>query len=168
MKPKSALKAMTVTPAALVAMSDRLGKIAPGMLGNLVIADGDLFNKKTRIVETWVDGRRFESDKPPAIDVRGSWQLEVSAADDRVLKLTLKITGTAKQPAGILSKVVEEGQKAEEIRLGQITLTDSQLNFRLEGKSLGKEGPVRASAIVSADEGEKLSLLGKVVWADGT
>ena len=67
-------------------MSDRLGKIAPGMVGNLVITDGDLFAKKTKVLETWVDGRRFELDKPPEIDVRGTWQLELTGADDRVLR----------------------------------------------------------------------------------
>ena len=93
-------------------MSDRLGKIAPGMLGNLVITDGDLFAKKTKVVETWVDGRRFELDKPPTTDVRGTWQLELAGADDRVLQAeSRKSPGTAKQPSGMLSKVVAKAEK---------------------------------------------------------
>src|SRR5207302_9736562 len=97
LKPDSALKALTVTPAALLGLRDRMGKIAPRMAGNLVITDGDLFSKKTKVIETWVDGKLFEQDKPPMTDVRGTWQLELAGADERVLKLNLKIAGAAKQ-----------------------------------------------------------------------
>lgn len=168
LKPESALKALTTTPASLVGMSDRLGKIAPGMIGNLVITDGDLFAKKTKLIETWVDGKRFELDKPPVTDARGTWQLEAVGAEDRILKLNLKITGPARQLSGTLSKPVEDGVKAEEIRLGQISVNESQLSFRFEGKSLGKEGPARASATVVVGSGDQLTLLGTILWADGT
>jgi N-acetylglucosamine-6-phosphate deacetylase len=168
LKPDSALKALTTSPAELVGLSDRLGKITPGMLGNLVIADGDLFAKKTKVIETWADGRRFELDKPPAIDVRGTWQIELTAADDRILRMSLKIAGTAKQPSGTLSKAVPEGEKAEEIKLAAVSLYEASLTIRFEGKTLSKEGPARGSATVGKDAEGKLTLLGTVVWADGT
>jgi N-acetylglucosamine-6-phosphate deacetylase len=164
---EGALRAVTTTSAALVGLEDRLGKIAPGMLGNLVITDGDLFARKTRILETWVDGRRFEHDKPPTTDVRGTWELEVAGSDDRVLKLHLKLAGPGRTPTGVLNKIVPEGEKAEEIRLAQVSLSESQLGFRFEGKSLGKEGPARASATIGTDSAEKTTLLGTVLWADG-
>jgi N-acetylglucosamine-6-phosphate deacetylase len=168
LKPDSALKALTTTPASLFEMSDRLGKIAPGMAGNLVVTDGDLFKKQTKICETWVDGRRFEIERPVVTDVRGSWQLELSGSDDRTLKLNLKITGSARQLSATLSKPVEGDAKAEEIRLSQVAVNESQLGFRFEGKSLGKDGIARASATVLSSDGEKLTLLGTIVWADGT
>jgi imidazolonepropionase-like amidohydrolase len=168
LKTESALKALTTTPASLVGLSDRLGKIAPGMAGNLVVTDGDLFAKQTKVVETWVDGRRFELDKPPVTDVRGTWQLELTGTDDRVLKLNLKIAGTAKQLTGVLTKPAEGDAKPEEIRLSQVSLNESQLGFRFEGKTLGKEGPSTVSAAVMMGGDEKLTLLGLVVWPDGT
>src|SRR5262245_5091230 len=167
LKSDSALKALTITPASLLGMSERLGRIAPGMAGDLVVKDGDLFNKRTKVLETWVDGKRFELDKPPITDVRGTWQVEITGADGRVLKLSLKITGTARQPSGTLSKPAEGDAKPEEIRLSQVALSDAQLGFRFEGKTLGKEGPARASATVMSGEDDKLALLGYVVWADG-
>ena len=103
---------MTTTPASLVGLGDRLGKVAPGMAGNLVITDGDLFARRTKVLETWVDGRRFEFEKPPVTDARGTWQLEVAGDDGRGLKLTLKITGPARQLTGTLTKVGEEGAEA--------------------------------------------------------
>jgi N-acetylglucosamine-6-phosphate deacetylase len=168
LKPDSALAALTTSPAELLGLGDRLGKIAPGMLGNVVITDGDLFAKKTKVLETWADGRRFEIDKPPEIDVRGTWQVELTAPDDRILRLNLKIAGSAKQPTGTLAKVVPEGEKAEEIKLAAVGADEALLTFRFEGKSLGKEGPARASATIGKNAEGKLSLLGSVVWADGT
>ena len=168
LKPDSALKALTVTPASLVGLSDRLGKIAPGMLGNLVITDGDLFAKKTKLLETWVDGRRYELDKPPTFDVRGTWSVELAGADDRILRLNLKITGSTKQLEGTIAKVVAAGEKGDEVKLEQVAVTEAQLSFRLEGKSFGKEGPARVSATVSRSAEGKLTLLGSIVWADGS
>ncbi|HEX5104762.1 MAG TPA: amidohydrolase family protein, partial [Pirellulaceae bacterium] len=55
----AALKALTTTPADLLGIGERHGKIAPGMAASLVIADGDLFAKKSKVVETWVEGRRY-------------------------------------------------------------------------------------------------------------
>lgn len=168
LKADSALAAVTTTPATLIGMSDRLGKIAPGMIANLVVTDGDLFAKRTKVVETWVDGRRYELDRQPDIDVRGTWELELSGSDDRILRLNLKLTGTARQPTGVLNKPVDAGEKADEVRLAQVSINAAQLNFRFEGKSYSKEGPARASAVVSEQEGSKLTLLGRVVWADGS
>jgi imidazolonepropionase-like amidohydrolase len=168
LKADSALKALTTSPAELVGLSDRLGKVAPGMIGNLVITDGDLFAKKTKVVETWVDGRRFEHDKPPQFDVRGTWQLELTAPDDRILRLNLKLTGTAKQPTGTLAKVVEEGAKAEEVKLAAVGVNEALLTFRVEGKTFNKEGPARGSATVAKDADGTLTLLGTLVWADGS
>ena len=162
----SALAALTTTPASLLGMGDRMGKIAPGMLANLVIADGELFDKQTRVVETWALGRRFEHDKPPTVDVRGTWGLDVAGADARVLRLTLRLAGLARQPTGTVSKL--DGEMAEEIKLAAVALSASQLGLRFEGKSLGKEGPARVSATVISDDENDFTLLGTILWADGT
>ena len=164
----SALRALTTTPAGLLGIGERHGKLAPGMAGNVVVTDGDLFAKKTKVVETWIDGRQFDFDKQPEIDIRGTWSLELAGSDDRILRLNLQVTGTAKQPSGVLSKVVPPGEKIEEIKPVQITLTDSQLGLRFEGKSLNHEGPSRATATISKGESGKLTLLGSLVWPDGS
>jgi N-acetylglucosamine-6-phosphate deacetylase len=164
----SALKALTTTPADLLGVNERYGKLAPGKAGNVVITDGDLFAKKTKVLETWIDGRRFDFDKQPEFDVRGEWSLELAGSDDRILRLNLKIAGTAKQPSGVLGKVVPAGEKPEEIKPVQVNLNDSQLGLRFEGKTLHHEGPARATATISKGESDKLTLLGTLVWSDGS
>ncbi|HUE69634.1 MAG TPA: amidohydrolase family protein, partial [Pirellulaceae bacterium] len=145
----------------------RVGTIAAGKVASLVIADGDLFAKKTKVVETWVDGERFEHDAPPVVDPRGTWKLELADAQGRFLKATLKLKGTAKQLSGTIQRDEAPDEKTKkEIKLDRVQLREAQLSLAFEGKSFGHEGPARLSGVVSKTDG-KLSLLGQVLWADG-
>ncbi len=62
--PDAALRALTLSPAEIYGVSDRLGSIEAGKIANLVITDGDLFNEKTKIKEVFVDGQRFKIREP--------------------------------------------------------------------------------------------------------
>jgi imidazolonepropionase-like amidohydrolase len=62
--PDAALRALTLGPAEIYGVSDRVGSIEPGKIANLVVTDGDLFNEKTKIKEVFVDGRRFKIREP--------------------------------------------------------------------------------------------------------
>src|SRR5207237_1151300 len=70
LSPDDALKALTVAPAKLLGLDRSLGTIEPGKSASFVVADGDLFADKTKVQETWVDGRRFEVVPRPLFDVR--------------------------------------------------------------------------------------------------
>jgi imidazolonepropionase-like amidohydrolase len=52
--------AFTTVPASMYGVGNRVGEIAPGRIANLTIVQGRLFEKGSRIVETWVDGIRYE------------------------------------------------------------------------------------------------------------
>jgi len=62
-----ALKALTVNPAQMLGVADRLGSIEQGKIANLVVTDGDLFGEKTKIKDVFVDGMRYEvhEETPP-------------------------------------------------------------------------------------------------------
>lgn len=55
-----ALRAMTIRPAELFGVADRLGSIETGKIANLVVTRGDLFDKATRITQVFIDGRPVE------------------------------------------------------------------------------------------------------------
>jgi imidazolonepropionase-like amidohydrolase len=62
-----ALAATTTVPARLLGLEHRLGTLAPGKAANLTVTRGDLFARKSRVSEVWVDGERFpvmEKDAP--------------------------------------------------------------------------------------------------------
>jgi imidazolonepropionase-like amidohydrolase len=72
----AALRALTITPASMLGESARLGRIAPGQLANLVVADAGLFREdKARIYETWVEGERYEHKPIAAANLTGTWTL---------------------------------------------------------------------------------------------
>ncbi len=64
--PEDALRAMTLTPAEIYGVADRLGSIEKGKIANLVVTKGDLFVDKTEVKYVFVDGVKFEPvDEPP-------------------------------------------------------------------------------------------------------
>ena len=76
-----ALSALTVQPANLLGMADKLGTLEAGKLAHLVVADADLFHSdKAKIYATWIDGKRYEETDPAAPDPRGSWTLQWQGA----------------------------------------------------------------------------------------
>jgi hypothetical protein len=101
--PDAALRAFTLNAAEILGVGDRLGSIEPGKIANLVVADGDLFNEKTKVKMTFVDGRRYEvheperPTEPPTIKLTGKWKLTVNAPQgpqEATADLTMAPDGT--------------------------------------------------------------------------
>ncbi|WP_235033414.1 amidohydrolase family protein [Rubripirellula obstinata] len=77
---EAALAALTETPAKVLGIERFAGRVEAGMLASLVITDGDLFDDKTKVQETWVAGERFVIEKNNDQEqdrLVGSWKLEV-------------------------------------------------------------------------------------------
>ncbi len=81
----AAIRAFTLGAAEILGVADRLGSIEPGKIANLVVADGDIFNERTKVKVVFVDGRRFEvreEERPrerPTVNPTGRWTLNVNA-----------------------------------------------------------------------------------------
>lgn len=185
----AALKALTTTPADLLGLSRSHGTIEAGKSASLVVTDGDLFAEATKVLETWVDGRRYEIVARPKEDVRGVWAVKLGDEKEPVV---VKLTGEAAKPRGKLTpakgdgpalpatqpleKVVERAvavvkaatgaaapPKAAAVNLANLSFGASQLAFTLKGDALGMSGVVQVSATVSQD-----AWLGTGVRPDGT
>ncbi|MHB9030053.1 MAG: amidohydrolase family protein, partial [Candidatus Latescibacterota bacterium] len=155
----AALAALTTTPAAWLSSSDRLGTLEPGKAANFLIADGDLFEEKTKILDTWVAGERYEINPLPESDVRGTWTLTLSPS---LLpgKIELEISGEAEKPeARVLSG--EKGEK--KIKALKTTLDKRLLVVAFPADSLGKAGVVYLSGMV-----EQQKMTGRGTWPEGT
>jgi hypothetical protein len=65
-----AIRALTLAPAHIYGVSDRLGSIEKGKIANLVVMKGEAFDDKTTVEYVFVDGTQFEPSKdlqkPPA------------------------------------------------------------------------------------------------------
>lgn len=55
-----AVRALTLSPAEIYGVSDRLGSIERGKIANVLVTDGDLFQDKTKVKFIFVDGMKFE------------------------------------------------------------------------------------------------------------
>lgn len=64
LSPDDALKAMTLWPARIFGLDDRMGSIDVGKIANFVVTDGDLFDADTHVKWVIVDGRPFEMEEP--------------------------------------------------------------------------------------------------------
>jgi hypothetical protein len=121
--PEAALRAMTLSPAEIFGVSDRLGSIEQGKIANLIVTDGDLFAEKTTIKVVFVDGHKFaprEPDRPkdpPKGDISGKWKLAyttpqgsegstadlVMSPDGTISGTVTNVRGTATIISGYLS-----------------------------------------------------------------
>ena len=71
---EDALRALTLSPAEIYGVADRLGSIEKGKIANLVVTKGELFDDQTRVQFMFVDGRKYT----PAVETPGR-----EAADQR-------------------------------------------------------------------------------------
>jgi N-acetylglucosamine-6-phosphate deacetylase len=98
------LKALTITPAALLGLDDQLGTIQSGHLASFVITNGDLFEKKTRVLETWVSGQRFEHSPEKVRDAAGYYRLDVQPTAQFDGQLFVEITDDDGKLQGRISR----------------------------------------------------------------
>jgi imidazolonepropionase-like amidohydrolase len=74
---KTALEALTKTPATLLKVYDKVGSLEAGKLANFLITDGNLFETKTHILENWVQGKRFDTDSRLTASATGKYKLTI-------------------------------------------------------------------------------------------
>lgn len=101
--PDAALRALTLSPAEIFGVADRLGSIESGKIANLILADGDLFEEKTKIKIAFVDGRKYEirepekPKEPPKGDIIGKWKFSYTTPEgpeESIADLTMEKDGT--------------------------------------------------------------------------
>ncbi len=64
----NALRALTLSPAEIYGVSDRMGSIDKGKIANLVVTKGEIFDDRTSIQMIFVDGKKYT---PAAADATG-------------------------------------------------------------------------------------------------
>jgi imidazolonepropionase-like amidohydrolase len=77
MSREKALAALTIEPARMLDLADRIGSLEVGKDADLVLLSGDPFSVYTQVLETWVEGRRVfqrsdENDRLYAVGGRGA------------------------------------------------------------------------------------------------
>jgi len=158
---EDALAALTTTPAELFGVANRLGTIESGKIANLVVTDGPLFDKKTKVIATWVDGLPYEIVSETSFDPRGSWDFKVTRADGGSETLTVALAGERSKPAAEVSR----GDR--KVKAERVLLDGYQLTVAFKGEALDWGGVVQLSLTIEP-ESEPLAGLGRLTWSDGS
>src|ERR1041385_438481 len=150
----AALTALTITPSKFFGVDKKLGTLEVGKMANIVIADGDLFSEKTKIRETWIDGKRYEVKPKPDYDPRGTWEATLSKAPVDTLSIVLK---------GDLDKLQGSAKaKGKESKFSTAVFSDMRLSIGFSGDSIGLEGVIRMTGTSAGDR-----IIGTGELADG-
>ncbi len=166
-----ALKALTVTPAELLGAEKTLGSIEPGKLACLLVTDGEVFASKTKLLETWVEGQRFELQEAARVDIRGAWQFEFSDKPGKYSRIHLALYGSAEKPSGkwsLKEELETKEQLAKAEKLSALKLHDAIVEFSFDGSPLELTGVARGSGVISVGKDDELKITGEVIWADGS
>lgn len=75
MSREGALAALTLEPAKMLDLGERVGSLEAGKDADFIVLDGDPFSVYTKVLETWVDGERVfdRSDPQDRLSAVGGW-----------------------------------------------------------------------------------------------
>lgn len=150
LEPQAALAALTTVPAARLNLGDQLGKIAPGFLANLVVVDGDYFDKQAPVREVWVEGERFIIEPAPRADFTGDWTLTMPDTFSLIIKKKgSTYTGTLQYDS-------------TKYTLDKLTVEEDRLSWTVKGDSATLPGITRFVGHLGQD-----TAAGKAIDAGG-
>jgi imidazolonepropionase-like amidohydrolase len=169
-----ALRAFTIRSAEIFGVADRLGSIETGKIANLTVTRGDLFDRNSRIMHVFIDGRPIDlrpatpGAGQPASIAGGAWTLGVDLGQGELaVTLTLQqegdrvrgsmqgalgsvdIANASVGPSGEIrftAPVTLEGQTTEATFTGTITGNEMRGAVNITGRAPGTFTGRRAAA----------------------
>ncbi len=168
LKEDDALAMLTTRPAAMMGLSDQLGTIEKGKRASVIVADGPIFAKKTKLRDVWVDGVRHEINAAP-IKAEGFYDVKIAgdAGADRIaISIDKDNTITIRRwPA------TEDGRPAKEkkSRAKTASIGEDRVAMVFDNEPLGSAGMISISGLVERNEKNAITgFSGAGQWADGT
>jgi imidazolonepropionase-like amidohydrolase len=149
---QKALEALTTIPANLLGKSDVLGTLKTGSYANFLITSGDIFEKKTKLFENWVQGTPHVIANMNVNDIDGDYSFKLAGSDYK-----LSISGSTSKPNGKL----ESGDK----NLGtKMSYANDWVNLTFKTADSIKKEFIR----VVANSASGNSLNGKAIMPNGS
>lgn len=135
--PEAALAALTTTPARLL-NQPCLGRLAPGHLAHVVVANGDLFtNDQAEVELAFVDGQPLPTEAWDRFDARGRWTVRPAGGPEQ----TWQIAGTRARPTlQVDGKACELQQRGHELLLRWPCEGSERESLRLQGQGASMTG----------------------------
>jgi imidazolonepropionase-like amidohydrolase len=160
-----AVRAFTLWPAQILGAENQLGTIEPGKIANLTVTRGNLFDRTSRVVNVFIDGREIDIKSTPALagqqrgSLSGAWTLKLNMGqDEKTVTLNLQQEGDRLQgalqgtlgtgelanasvsPAGEIRFTIPlniEGQTKEASFIGTLTANEIRGSVTITGNAPG-------------------------------
>ncbi|MCP9494039.1 MAG: amidohydrolase family protein [Pyrinomonadaceae bacterium MAG19_C2-C3] len=113
-----ALRAMTLRPAEMFSLTDRLGTLETGKIANLTVTRGDVFTKGATIAHVFIDGRQIDLKPatPPATGapqgIGGTYSLNIKIGQQPDIQIQVTLNQQGEQLSGSLSGALGTSQIA--------------------------------------------------------
>jgi imidazolonepropionase-like amidohydrolase len=150
---KEAIRALTATPAKMIAAETRIGQIKMGMEASFFLTNDTLFHPGNRIVQTWVQGVPYDNESFQTPDIRGKWNVLA----DGLPNLELNISQTTPKAEGQISIGNKEAKSTIKLSGTRIDITVSHPELpsalRLNGSILSQNGTSTLSGKGSTEVG---------------
>lgn len=108
---QAALQALTYNPASFINQYGKLGSLEPGKLANFIITTGNVFQKDSKILQNWTQGKVLEVTQPNYFTANPGYfgSYKVSVAQDNY---TLLLKGKPEAPEAQIMKADSSKVKA--------------------------------------------------------
>lgn len=158
---EAALAALTTAPAEVLGL-ERFGSLEPGKAASFVLADKDPFtDDKAKFTEVWVDGERYELERAKPTDLRGEWSMKLTGPAESA-DSTLSLSGEADKLKGAFKQADQKSS------LTDVAFQDGRFSARFKADFFDKKGLATLTATLVGEEGNPKSLIGSLVWPDGS
>jgi len=135
-----ALRAFTIWPATIFGVENQLGSIETGKIANLTITRGDLFDRNSRVVQVFIDGRPVDLRPVAAgggsgarVTLSGTWNLTVDLGQGEK-SATLNLQQEGERVSGSISGTLGAGEisNASTAAAGEVRFT---VPLEIEGQT---------------------------------
>jgi imidazolonepropionase-like amidohydrolase len=96
LSPGDALKALTIDAASILGVDKALGSIEPGKIANLLVSEGEILGKETKVKYLFADGKKFEikakaeAGAKPTVNITGRWEITTLGSMSRKVTMEFK------------------------------------------------------------------------------
>lgn len=153
---KSALKALTLTPAKLLNVDHLLGTLTTTKYANFLICSNTIFSENNIIYENWTLGEKHIINKMTENDFRGLYALKIGNNDS----LELKISGKLEAPEASITKNSKKDTATFKVKL---KYDNESINLIFDNQIDTIKGNIRLSGYLKNN-----TLKGVGLWPNGS
>ncbi len=154
LKEDRALAMLTTNPAKMLGVESMLGTVEKGKVANLIVADGPIFAKKTKVRDVWVDGTRYEitPEKPKGID--GTWDYTFGMGADQDGAIVVEVADDGKVSVKSEETTNSEGKKEGGEKARNVSYKNGVLSYVVD---VAEEDGASSIVVTATLIGDKIS-----------